>query len=257
MLSTFLISAIDPSLGRLDYGSLSNQARMEIFVDGLSKSAKKKLQDKNGGFLDYTEWPIFFERSEGGFINLMINGLTGTLNFSFLPENLTRIHAKGKKALKGTLETSQMPRTVAHVSLWGCGFSGTVDFTSLPGEMQDFGLPNNSFTGSCDFTKLPATLITLDVSDNNFYGSVSLDALPSTLEILHIYGNQFSGEFKLISVPQNLQHLYARGNNFEGVAKVAKAFSAVTLGTNYLSAVHDENGSPHSLHKRTIKKQKK
>ena len=57
--------SIDPALGRLDYDSLSDQARMEIFIDGLTEETKKHFQDPKGGFLDISEWSGVFVTDDG------------------------------------------------------------------------------------------------------------------------------------------------------------------------------------------------
>ena len=39
------LMCVDPSLGRLDYDSLSDQALMETLVEGMNRTDKRRLQD--------------------------------------------------------------------------------------------------------------------------------------------------------------------------------------------------------------------
>ena len=48
---------MDPFLGRLDYSLLSDQALMEMLIEGFDDETKKKYQDDHGMYLDVCEWP--------------------------------------------------------------------------------------------------------------------------------------------------------------------------------------------------------
>ena len=55
-LSTLQLLTIDPALGRLDYESLSDQALMEMLIDGMNAKDKAEYQDENGNCRDVGEW---------------------------------------------------------------------------------------------------------------------------------------------------------------------------------------------------------
>ena len=56
LLGTPHLLAVDPSLGRLDYESLSDQALMEMLIDALPTEEKAMFKDANGNFQDVCEW---------------------------------------------------------------------------------------------------------------------------------------------------------------------------------------------------------
>ena len=47
---------VDPSLGRLDCNSFSDQTLMEMLIDGLDEKSKQKYRDNKGTYLDVCEW---------------------------------------------------------------------------------------------------------------------------------------------------------------------------------------------------------
>ena len=51
----FLVTGADPSLGRLDYESMSQQALMEMVVGGLSEFNQRPLKDPDGNFLELSQ----------------------------------------------------------------------------------------------------------------------------------------------------------------------------------------------------------
>ena len=60
-----LIIALDHCLGRLDYDGLSEQARMEILIDGADDDFKAFLCDENMEFRDVAEWPGVTSNADG------------------------------------------------------------------------------------------------------------------------------------------------------------------------------------------------
>ena len=52
-----VLLSVDPSLGRLDYSLMSDQALMEMFIDGFDDKSQKQYQDDHRMFLDVCEWP--------------------------------------------------------------------------------------------------------------------------------------------------------------------------------------------------------
>ena len=50
-----ILCAIDPSLGRVDYDSLSDQSHMEFLIEATPEDRKRAFQDANGCFLDVCE----------------------------------------------------------------------------------------------------------------------------------------------------------------------------------------------------------
>ena len=47
-----LFLSVDPSLGRVDYSSMSDQTLVEMLIDGFDDETKKTFQDSEGAYLD-------------------------------------------------------------------------------------------------------------------------------------------------------------------------------------------------------------
>ena len=274
---TFLMlyfTCIDPHLGRLDYESLSDQARMEIFVAGVEQKAKSCLQDANGAYRDACEWAAVQCDDEGNVICIKppsrcVN-IKGTFNLDYIPPKCTYFRLSMKTAT-GTLETALLPQAL---EVFACGdnnFTGTVDFTKIPPAVEEFRISSNSFEGTCDLTKLPAGLCSLEIADNYFTGSMDLTALPAgltdldagcnaftgeidlhklpaALESLFIDGNSLCGKFSLINLPESLEEVLASNNAFTGEAIVFdREDLSVKLSGNKIDRVLDELGNVHEL----------
>ena len=63
-LKMISILSIDPALGRLDYDSLSDQALMEMLVEGIAQSKKAEFQDTHGNYRDTCDWSGTFCKDE-------------------------------------------------------------------------------------------------------------------------------------------------------------------------------------------------
>ena len=81
------LMCVDPSLGRLDYESLSEQALMEMLTDGMDEGGKSGCKDDTGNFLDVCE------RRGVGCVNSRVHSVTlygkkfseKQIPFTFLP----------------------------------------------------------------------------------------------------------------------------------------------------------------------------
>ena len=57
--------SVDPSLGRLDYSLMSDQALMEMLIEGFDDETKQDYQDKHGMYKDVCDWfPITCDEDE-------------------------------------------------------------------------------------------------------------------------------------------------------------------------------------------------
>ena len=96
MLQIVCVLAMDHSshLGRLDPASLSQQARMEMFIESTkNKNSTDCFLDTEGKYNDIAYWPCVAMGADSGkivsFAYSIEHGylpLHGTLNFSFLPQ---------------------------------------------------------------------------------------------------------------------------------------------------------------------------
>ena len=282
------ITALDHTLGRLDYDGLSDQARMEILIDGACPDFKAIVSDENTAFKDVADWPGVTSNADGqvteinfspfgGLRTRIENAIDGTVHLEFLPPNLTHCDMPQMQA-RGTLETAKLPQSLVNFAIDVNDFHGTVDFAALPKSIELFNISHDNFSGRCDLTHLPSTLKYLLLSSNRFSGEVNLtslptqmryislssnsftgelclDHLPETLRELSLFKNQFSGNFQLRRLPLALQGLEAHENSFAGTAVLDSALGTigvsvlVTLFDCNIEAIVDELGHAHRKEK--------
>ena len=70
MCEFLLFLSVDPSLGRLDYHLLSDQALIEMFIDGFDAETKKDYQYDHCMYLDVCEWPAVHLDLDNNQLNL-------------------------------------------------------------------------------------------------------------------------------------------------------------------------------------------
>ena len=246
-----LLFAVDPTLGRLDYSSLSDQARMEIVVENLNASCmfRNRNDTPESYYHDVCNWrgvtcnadgivtkfqlclydlPVsdsFFHRigDDIGGDAFITESLTdreemyqgGSIAMEFLPDSV-RVFKLKLLAAKGTLETMKLPHSLERFIVDGNRLHGTVDFCTLPKGLTEFVLSGNEFLGSCDFSLLPESLATLDLSRNRFEGSVKLDALPESLVMLCLDVNYLSGSVLITKLPPSIEQINISNNQFCG-----------------------------------------
>ena len=244
--------ASDTALGRLDYALLSDQAKMEILVDGLSSASKAFFQDASAGYRDIAAWPsvlgnadhpvvavhwkwMTFQQEFAGSLNFdfvpahvrffMVYGLgvEGTLSTPLLPRGLVDLHLD-ENALSGTLDLTALPDPLKVLRASVNKFSGSVNLSLLPANLEVLHLDCNCLVGSIDLAHLPDSLQQLCLSDNAFEGEVTLNNLPDALETLNIMRNKLCGEFVLLQFPQRISMIQASGNRFCGEAVVSSAY---------------------------------
>ena len=267
MISIF---AIDTTLGRLDYNSLSDQALMEILIEGFSEDSKVYFQDEKGFYLDACEWEGVFCNDDSQIIRFMqpLSFHSGLIRLEFIPPNVTHFKLLSVYKYKGSLETVLLPSKLLELSISDNNFQGTIDFKGIPTNLIVFEIGGNAFSGACElafllkeliflsvgrnsFTgnvrldNLPQMIESLDVSSNQLDGSICLQSLPENLRKLWINNNAFSGKFHLDSIPKSMYELLAHGNMFCGEATVPKEVSFVLLEGNNISSVQDVDGNIH------------
>ena len=272
------IASVDPTLGRLDYDSLSDQALMEMFVSHLSEESTKKFKDGNGEFMDISEWPDVESHARDGqvlklnWLGGISNVLSGELSFDFIPTKIQRIDIHSHPRLVGTVQTIHLPASLAHLGIFCTQMHGPFDMTKLPKNLQVCDIAENRFSGSCVLSALPSTLTLLDARRNKFSGSIDITKLPLGFESLSLSFNQLTGEVTFTDLPESLEYIFLHcnifsgsvvieklpakmkqltldSNAFEGSAvvprNIARTFTHIRLGRNKLKAVVDETGKPH------------
>ena len=166
---------IDPSLGRFDRNTLSDQARMELLVgtvlEGDKDNARKpRLHRANGTYRDVCNWQDIMCDAD---LNVFLINWSGQLwlkgsedfRFAYLPSRL-EVLLLARNMLRGPLE-----------------------LRDLPAGMKKLEVSYNLYSGSVDVAHLPATMEHLNIEKNMLSGSIAVAELPKTMKILSIKGN--------------------------------------------------------------------
>ena len=89
MKTILKLLAIDEALGRVDPMTLSDQAMMEILVDGLSEDSKVGFCTEQGQLKDVCEWTGVECTPEGKVSKITFNyGHDGELALAFIPRSV-------------------------------------------------------------------------------------------------------------------------------------------------------------------------
>ena len=82
-----LFRSVDPSLGRLEYRLMSDQALMEMLIDGFDDVTKKRYQDNHGMYLDVCELScVQCDKDERVFeIRINSENSNGSIEISYVP----------------------------------------------------------------------------------------------------------------------------------------------------------------------------
>ena len=274
------LHTVDSSLGRLDFSLMSDQARMELLVEGLDANFLEVQQDDNGEFLDVCEWDgVHCDESETVTSVSLSGAYSGLARLDFLPAKVQKFHFGSfviRGQISGTLDVAGFPATLQDFDISQNVFYGTIDLPKLPRGFLYFSIETNGFAGSCDLCGLPPNLEAIDLSSNKFTGSVCLTALPDTLYDVLLHRNFFEGQVRLEKLPRELRRLTLQENNFQGefhwldanigayagvkiratdcrltgTARVTRTKNLkLRLDRNSVKAVKDENGRKHPLEK--------
>mmetsp|Transcript_29557 Transcript_29557/g.45690 ORF Transcript_29557/g.45690 Transcript_29557/m.45690 type:complete len:253 (-) Transcript_29557:35-793(-) len=234
--------AADPSLGRVDKSSLSQETLMELFIEKVTNKARvftdinpsstaswRKVSSQNvrKGFrgvvvndtgeiqkIDFRncniQGSIQLEWMPSTITNclLSMNRITGSVNLEDLPDKLEVLSMRQNR-LTGTLNLENLPSQFAVLILSKNNFTGSVNLTKLPSTLQDLFLDQNQLSGSVDVTKLPDSLIELELSNNDFSGWADFSKLPDRLESLNVSYTKLEGEI----VQRDSRGVYLRESN--------------------------------------------
>ena len=260
---------IDPALGRLDHALLSDQALMEMLIDGMHRYYIKVYQDDTGNFLDACDW-CGIECEDDRVLEISLNYYKFSKTpfpFDFIPPLVTFFEAHASQ-LTGTLDASNLPQNLQHFHCSTNKLEGTLCWKDLPRGLEDIIIGENAFYGSCLLSDLPRSTIDFIADGNKFSGEIFLDALPPELENLWLHKNKLSGPIRIGKLPASIKTLDLSCNAFTGdfvmlsapqslqrvnIAKNAMSTNAVfAKGTNYLhiklmsdgiASVVDEEGN--------------
>ena len=260
--------SIDAALGRLDYDSLSDQTLMEILMEN---SGPYFLHDKNGNFTDACSWDyvscengrvthLQFEKCylwsqfEFGFIPPLVRSFTvlscdmrGTLDTSLLPRNL-ELFDVGFQKMSGTLDWKSFPRKLRSIDIKYNLFTGSIVLSDLPNALVYLEVLGNRFSGELSFRELPPSLYKLNLSGNELTGPITIDEVHNQIYEINLGCNFFSGDFRLLVVPPKLKKISVIENDeMSGTAVLPKSLDTEYFRLWYdgIKAVHDEDGNKH------------
>ena len=219
-----LILTVDPSLGRADYSTLSDQTLMEMLIGGFDEEAKKEYQDIDAMFLDVCEWPGIECDDDERVVEIEIDSrhILGSLELSYAPPKaeVLSISSWARSKLTGSVDLARLPEATESLCLDGNRLTGELDLTKLPDIMEYLSFNNNEFSGEVDLTQFPIGMKYLYLSDNQLTGSLYVGKLPPMMELVH-----------------------ARGNNFDPIVVVdSETHVSIKLCRSGVVSVVDENG---------------
>ena len=264
-----LFSTSDPSLGRVDRSTLSDQMMLELLVQHFTEDSKRFLKSDDDAFLPVCTWAcVNCDASERAISFDLKQRVAGSLVLAYIPLQMQVVNVRGYN-LEGTLDTENFPDSLQVLSLTANKMSGSVDMTQLPPNFVKFNIGLNDFSGTCDLRALPERIEQISLDSNKFHGSIHLDALPTSLRALDVSRNAFSGEvcfehlppaltflelsenqfegsFALLNPPANLAVVNCEVNKFAATAVVKSGIEfELCLNDNTITAVVDANGDPY------------
>ena len=245
------VLAVDPSLGRLDYDSLSDQALMEMLIEGLDDEVKENYQDANGGYLDVCEWTAV-ECTDDRVTSIDISW--GRMNekqfpFEFIPA-LTQDFEIFSSNMHGTLDTGVLPSGLVRIQVSINNLHGELNFGAFPRKLERIHIDRNSFGGSCMLSDLPDALTIFSARENKLSGGVLLSDLPAAMEVLILSQNALSGDILLNDLPMGMKELNLSQNNLSGGVQIndlPAAMRSLDLSYNKLSGSISIERLPQSM----------
>ena len=202
-----VVSPDSEHLQRLDPELLSDQALMEMFVEGFNRTSW--FQDANRNFTDISEWPQVHVQSEG-----VVDFTTNEDDEDVDELSSFYEHHSGK--LGGSLFLQFLPKSMKWLTVSDQDLSGTIDTSALGPNMEFFNLDRNSFEGSFLIEKLPQLLIAIDISHNKMIGTLNIASLPRNMQEFIASNNNFEGTIDLDNLPEYFEELDLSDNRLTG-----------------------------------------
>ena len=262
MHSIFKLFTLDPSLGRLDYASLSDQARMELMVERMPD--REIYQDDNGAYKDVCEWGGVSCDIDGNVQGIWMNiydRSEGSIDLSYIPPHVTQMYIAGNvhgMQTRASIDVHMLPERLEQLGIELQQMVGTVDMTALPAKL--FNICENKCTGSFVLTSLPPGIEHIHARDNLFSGSLNFSSLPDKLVEIQLDKNRFSGEFRIEKFPRAMRRLTVSQNRLIGEAVIQKGknFGDImfSIDENFVTSVVDPSGKQHSWQAHILKTQR-
>ncbi|KNH08097.1 hypothetical protein XU18_1313 [Perkinsela sp. CCAP 1560/4] len=140
------LDAVDPSLGRLDYASLSQQALMEMVIEGIAN--KEKICGDVDEPTDIEEWEgVTIEDGQVVEIAWRQFRLRGALHLEWLPSSVRKVLVSCNK-LTGTLDCASLPTSLKKLNIGCNAFTGLINMESLPEGMEEISVHCNDLSAN-------------------------------------------------------------------------------------------------------------
>ena len=218
------IFCADPSLGRFDISSLSDQTLMEMLVDGMEEPQKSRFRDESGTFKDISSWDNI-ECTAGRVTHITFYSHAHSdaqYPFEYIPRLVDMFHVEWGN-LHGTLGTSVLPSGLMHFGVNSNLLQGEIAFNTFPRNLKSIDISVNLFGGSIELGDLPPALTFFDAKMNKFSGSISFDSLPETLEDVSLSKNNLTGALHIHRLPAAMRNLFLNANSFSGEFQLVTA----------------------------------
>mmetsp|Transcript_7887 Transcript_7887/g.11909 ORF Transcript_7887/g.11909 Transcript_7887/m.11909 type:complete len:232 (-) Transcript_7887:52-747(-) len=225
MLPRFLIfQTADESIGRVDTASLSQQALMELLIQGITRS-EIKIQSDDGED-DISQWKGVFTNSSEEITEITWNGfgITGHVDFQWLPPTLANLSIHSNSLTTKRLDLQSFPPNIVNVKLSCNRFVGHISLTSLPQKIEILAVSFNQLSGTVDLEHLPETMRRLYLNNNMFNGTVCLTKLPRSMLSLNLGNNDFFGEIDCTNLPETFTSLNVACTRLTGEVPLEKQF---------------------------------
>ena len=228
---------IDPSIGRVNKFSFSQQALMEMFVDGIEN--REIICGSQENPKDIEEWD-----------EVTVNDKKEVTNVNWLSYKL-----------HGSIYLEWLPSTLRALILWENSLTGTIDLCHLPEILELLDVSFNSLSGSIDLENLPDSLVELYFEHNRFTGTISLKSLPEKMRVLTVHNNQFTGSIDVTSLPASMKSLSLNNNKFEcetDFSKLPETLDILNVSNTKLSGeINDFKGTYLEVFGSNVKDMKK
>ena len=110
-----VILSADSSLGRVDYSSFSDQALVELLIDGFDDETKATLQSHDGMYLDVCKWSCIMCDGDDRVIEINIDSrhVSGLLQLFYAPPKVKMLKVRGtifhRNKVTGILDLAHLP----------------------------------------------------------------------------------------------------------------------------------------------------
>ena len=251
-----LFLGADPSFGRVDCSSPSDQTLMEMLIDGFDDETKKMYQDKHGTYLGICEWScVTCDEDESAVkIDVDSTAVSGSLKLRRLPPKVSVliIRSLQKSKLTGSVDLAHLPGGIEFFFLDHNQLTGDIDLAKLPERIKELYLQSNQLTGESDLTQLPDGMKVLKLDVNHLTGKVDLTHLPDGMKVLKLDINRLSGEVDLTHLPDGMEWLSLADNQLTGkidLTRLPDGMQLLDLSNNQLTGDIERTSLPGGMQK--------